>query len=171
MYSLCVSAALRETFFAIESSAIMTNRKPTLVEQYQILVIIWASLLVSQVLFVVMLFVIKPELFRFEFTQSPLAPSWPMILAFAVAALTCFLLSFSFKKRFIERAAAEQKPELMQNGMIMALALCEASSLIGLCLAFAFDYQYFFFWFAVGILGILLHYPKQDDLLAAGYKK
>lgn len=149
----------------------MNNKKPTLVEQYQILVIIWASLLVSQVLFVVMLFVIKSELFRFEFTQSPLAPSWPMILAFAVAALTCFFLSFSFKKRFIERAAAEQKPELMQNGMIMALALCEASSLIGLCLAFAFDYQYFFFWFAVGILGILLHYPKQGDLLAAGYKK
>lgn len=149
----------------------MTNKKPTLVEQYQILVIIWASLLVSQVLFVVMLFVIKPDLFRFDFTQSPLAPSWPMILAFAVAAVTCFLLSFAFKKRFIDRAFAEKKPELMQNGMIIALALCEGCTLIGLCLAFAFDYQYFFFWFALGIVGILAHFPKQDDLLAAGYKK
>lgn len=148
----------------------MNDKKPTLVEQYQILMIIWASLLVSQVLFVVLLFVVKPELFRFEFAQNPLAPGWPVILLFAVAAITCFVLSFAFKKRFIERAAAEQKPELMQNGMIMALALCEGSSLIGLCLAFIFDYQYFFFWFAVGVLGVLLHFPKQTDLLAAGYK-
>lgn len=147
----------------------MTNKKPTLVEQYQILFIIWVSLLVSQILLLVVVFVTKPELFRFEFTQHPLAPSWPMIIAFAVAAITCFLLSFAFKKRFIERAAAEKTPELVQNGVIIALALCEASSLIGMCLAFVFDYQYFFFWFAVGILGMLLHYPKQDDLLAAGY--
>ena len=118
-----------------------------------------------------MLFVIKGELFRFEFTQSPLAPSWPMIFAFAIAAAACFLISFSFKKRFIERAAVEQKPELVQNGFIIALALCEACSLLGLCLAFAFNYQYFFFWFALGIVGIIAHFPKQSDLLSAGYRQ
>lgn len=147
------------------------NSKPTLVEQYQILVIIWASLLMSQILFLVLLFVVKGELFRFEFSQSPLAPSWPMILAFAVAAVACFLISFSFKNRFIVRAAVEQKPELVQSGFIIALALCEACSLLGLCLAFAFNYQYFFFWFALGIVGILVNFPKQDHLLAAGYKQ
>ena len=55
--------------------------------------------------------------------------------------------------------------------LIIALALCEASSLIGLTLAFAFDYQYFFIWFALGILGVLLHLPRQNDLLAADYKR
>ena len=55
------------------------ERKPTLADQYQILIIIWAGLLMAQVLFIVLLFMIKGELFRFEFTQNPLAPSWPMI--------------------------------------------------------------------------------------------
>ena len=146
------------------------ERKPTLADQQQILIIIWAALLVSQVIFLVMLFFIKPELFRFEFSQHPLAPSWPMIVAFAVAAVVCFLLSFSFKKRFIERAYQEKKPEIVQSGFIIAIALCEACSLFGMCLAFAFDYHYFFFWFALGIAGIIAHFPRQKDLLAAGYK-
>ncbi len=146
------------------------ERKPTLADQQQILIIIWAALLVSQMLFLVMLFFTKGELFRFEFTQHPLAPSWPMIVAFALAAVVCFLLSFSFKKRFIEQAFQEKKPEIVQSGFIIALALCEASSLFGMCLAFAFDYQYFFLWFALGIGGMLLHFPRQNDLLAAGYK-
>jgi hypothetical protein len=146
------------------------GQKPTLADQQQILIIIWASLLVSQVLFLVMLFFTKGDLFRFEFSQHPLAPSWSMIIGFAVAAGTCFLLSFSFKKRFIEQAFQEQKPEIVQSGFIIAMALCEACSLFGLCLAFAFDYQYFFFWFALGIAGIVTHFPRQNDLLAAGYK-
>ena len=146
------------------------ERKPTLADQQQIRIIIWAALLMSQILFLVMLYLVKGELFRFEFTQHPLAPSWPMIVAFALAAIACFLISFSFKKRFIERAFAEKKPELVQNGFIIAMALCEACSLFGLCLAFAFDYQYFFFWFALGIVGAIAHFPRQNDLLAAGYK-
>jgi uncharacterized integral membrane protein len=146
------------------------ERKPTLADQQQILIIIWAALLVSQVLFLVMLFFTKSELFNFEFSQHPLAPSWPMIVAFALAAVVCFLLSFSFKKRFIDQAYQEKKPEIVQSGFIIAIALCEACSLFGLCLAFAFDYQYFFIWFALGIVGIVAHFPKQKDLLAAGYK-
>lgn len=146
------------------------ERKPTLADQYQILLIIWAGLLISQLFFLVLVFMTKSELFSFEFSQHPLAPSWPMIVAFAVAAAALFLFSFAYKKRFIERAYAEKKPELVQNGFIIALALCEGCSLFGLCLAFAFDYQYFFFWFALGIVGIIAHFPKRKDLLAAGYK-
>lgn len=145
--------------------------KPNLVAQYQTLVIIWAALLFSQVLFLVMLFFTKPKLFRLDFSQSPLEPSAPMIFGFAVAAVTCVALSFAFKRRLFERAVAEQNPAQVQSGLVIALALCEASSLFGLVLAFAFDYPYFFLWFALGIVASLLHFPKQTDLLAAGYKR
>jgi hypothetical protein len=37
-------------------------------------------------------------------------------------------------------------------------------------MAFAFSYQYFFLWFALGILGMILHFPKRDNLIAAAYK-
>lgn len=144
--------------------------KQNLVAQYQTLVVIWAALLFSQVLFVGMLVFTKPNLFRFDFSASPLEPSAPMILGFGVAALTCVALSFAFKRRLYERAVEEQNPTQVQSGLVIALALCEASSLFGLVLAFAFDYPYFFLWFAVGVVGMLLHFPRQNDLLAAGYK-
>lgn len=145
-------------------------KKPNLVAQYQTLVVLWAALLMSQLMFVVLIFFTKRELFEFRFDQPPEAQSGAMILGFAVVALTCVGFSFAFKRRFLERAVEEQKPELVQTGLIIAIALCEAASLIGLSLAFAFDYQYFFAWFILGIAGTALHFPKQNDLLAAGFK-
>ena len=144
--------------------------KPNLVAQYQTLLIVWAALLFSQVLFLLPLFFAKPNLFRFDFPTGPLEPSGAMIIGFALAALTCVALSFAFKRRLFERAVAEQSAAQVQSGLIIALALCEASTLFGLVLAFAFDYPYFFVWFILGIGGTLLHFPKQNDILAAGYR-
>ena len=148
----------------------MNAPKPNLVAQYQTLVVIWGALLMSQVLFVVMLVFTRPNLFRFDFSEPITGKSGTMVLGLAVAALVCVVLSFGFKRRLYERAVEEQNPAQVQSGLIIALALCEASSLFGLVLAFAFDYPYFFLWFALGITGMLLHFPRQTDLLAAGYK-
>ena len=145
--------------------------KPNLVAHYQILLIIWVSLLVSQLLFIAIVVLTKPNLFRFDLSQNPLEPSGAMILGFAAAAVTCVVLSFAFKRRLYERAVEAQDPAQVQSGLIIAVALCEASSLFGLVLAFAFDYPYFFLWFALGIIGMVLHFPKKNDLLAAGYKQ
>ncbi len=149
----------------------MNEPKPNLVAQYQTLVVVWASLLMAQLMFLVVLFFTRRELFEFRFDQPIEAQSGAMILGFAVVAITCVGFSFAFKRRFFERAVEQQKPELIQSGMIIAIALCEAASLIGMSLAFAFDYQYFFAWFILGIVATLLHFPKQNDLLAAGYKQ
>ena len=149
----------------------MPDPKPNLVAQYQTLVVLWGALLMSQFMLLLVAFFAKKELFDFPFDQPITAQSGAMILGLAVVALTCVFFSFAFKKRFFERAVEQQDPKLVQTGLIIALALAEASSLIGLCLAFAFDYQYFFAWFILGIAGTLLHFPRQSDLLAAGYKR
>lgn len=149
----------------------MNSPKSNLVAQYQALLIVWAALLFSQVLFVLVVFFTKPDLFRFDFSQGLLEPSAPMVLGFAFVALTCIAISFGFKRRLYERAVEEQNPSQVQSGLIIALALCEASSLFGLVLAFTYEYPYFFLWIALGILGMLLHFPRQNDLLAAGYKR
>ncbi len=144
---------------------------PNLVEQYKTLVIIWAAILMSQFMFLLVLFFTKKELFEFRLDQPFTGQSGAMIMGFAAVAITCVAFSFAFKRRFFERSVEQQEPQLVQTGTIIALALCEASSLIGMCLAFAFDYQYFFIWFILGIAGMLFHFPRRDDLLAAGYKQ
>ena len=147
----------------------MQNLNPN--SQYQTLVIIWGALLMSQFMFLVVLFTTKPELFSFDFSK-PLMTYENSILVIIVAVLgiTTFVLSFVLSKKFLTQAINEQKPALVQTAMISACALCEATTLFGLVLAFAFTYQYFFAWFALGILGVILHFPKRDNLFAASYK-
>jgi hypothetical protein len=149
----------------------MNEAEPNLVAQYQTLLVLWAAILMSQLLLILVLFFTKKELFEFQFEQSVAGQSGTMILGFSVAAVTCVGFSFAFKRRFLERAIEQREPKLVQTGLIIAIALCEASSLIGMSLAFAFDYQYFFAWFILGIAATLLHFPRQSDLLAAGYKR
>lgn len=154
----------------------MQNQSPNIETQYKTLVIIWAALTASQLVFLVLVYFARPELFRFDFAQPLLGgrgsgSTGALIIGFALAAVTAVLFSFAFRNRLNERSVAEQNPAQVQTGLIIALALCEAASLFGLTLAFAFDYSYFYVWIALGILGMLLHFPKRDPLHAASYKK
>ena len=145
--------------------------------QYKTLIILWVGLVMSQLLFVVLVYFTRPQLFRFDFAQPVLGggrgsgSTAALIIGFAVAAVTAVLFSFAFKRRLNERAVSEQDPAQVQTGLIIALALCEAASLFGLTLAFAFDYPYFYAWLALGILGMTLHFPKRDALHAASIQK
>lgn len=149
----------------------MNSEKSNVEAQYKTMVIIWAALLMSQVMFVLMLFLTKPNLFKFDFSKPIAGVSGAMVLGFAVAALTAVGFSFAFRKRLNERAVAAQDTGQVQSALIIALALCEASSLFGLALAFAFDYQYFFLWIGLGVLGMILHFPKRDELHAASFRE
>ncbi len=140
-------------------------------QSYRTLAIIWFALLFSQVMFLVVIFLSKPDLFKFDSDKPVLGENASIVIAFAFLAITNFALSFVMKKRSFEQAVAEQKIAYVQTGLILACAFCEAISLLGIVLAFAFSYQYFFVWFAVGLLGIILHFPRRDTVIAASYKK
>lgn len=149
----------------------MENEKPNVEAQYKTMVVMWAALLMSQFLFVLLIFLTRPTLFTFEFSQPIFTPSAGTVIGFAVAAVTAVIFSFAFRKRLNERAVAEHDPGQVQSALIIALALCEASSLFGLALAFGFEYQYFFVWIILGVAAMVLHFPKRDALHAASYNK
>ncbi len=147
------------------------KEQETIEQRYQRLRVVWAVLLTTQFFFLSVLFFTKNELFRFEFSE-PLSGQNPvMVIMLAVLAVTSFALSFAIKARMLKQAEAEQNPDLVQTALVISCALCESISLLGFVLAFALGYQYFFLWFALGILGILLHFPKKKHLLRASYKK
>lgn len=149
----------------------MENKNTTVEAQYKTMVLLWAALLMSQFLFVLLIFLTRPKLFTFDFSQPVMGPSSAMVLGFAAAAVTAVIFSFAFRKKLNERAVATQDPGQVQTGLIIALALCEASSLFGLALAFGFEYQYFFVWIILGVIGMILHFPNRDALHAASYNK
>jgi len=148
----------------------MQNQKPNVEVQYRTLTIVWLALLFSQLLFLPVIFLAKPEVFRFDFSKPLLDENALLIGMLALMAISNLGLSFVFRRKYLNQAIAEQKTELVQTAMILGCALCEAISLFGVVLAFAFSYQYFFLWFALGIIGTIVHFPKRDNLIAASYK-
>jgi hypothetical protein len=148
-----------------------TNQNQNVEQSYRTLIILWFALLNSQVLLLAALYFAKPTIFEFDFSKSLLGENAAMVIVLAILAVSTFLLSFALRRRFINQAIAEQKMGLVQTALIVGCALCEASSLFGLVLAFALSYQYFFLWFALGILGMILHFPRRENLIAASYKR
>ena len=140
-------------------------------QKYRAITVVWFALLVSQLMFLVILFFVKPEIFKFDFSKSPLGDNPAITIAFAVLCVSTFLLSFVLKRKFINQAINEQKTDLVQTAVIIGCALCEATTLFGFTLVFISNYPYFFLWFALGILGIILHFPKRDNFIAASYKR
>jgi F0F1-type ATP synthase membrane subunit c/vacuolar-type H+-ATPase subunit K len=149
----------------------MQNPKISVEPIYQTAVVVWAALLSSQFLFLAMIFFVRPGVFRFDFAR-PLAGDDPLFVSiFAPLALIAFAASIVLRKRLVSRAVAQQNVGMVQSAMIVGCALCEAVSLLGLMLVFLQNYQYFFLFFALAIFGFILHFPRRDDFMAAGYKK
>ena len=147
------------------------KRKNRSEQNYQTLVIIWAALLFSQVLFLVMIYFVKPEVYNFEFTQ-PIGGKQPvLVMALAAAAVFNFFLSFKMRRKYLTESVEKQNVGLVQTAMIIGCALGESISLFGLLLVFVQGYQYFFLFFALGILAIVLSFPRRDDVMAAGFKR
>ena len=148
----------------------MPNQNTTAEQTYRILMIIWFALFMTQFMFFVVIYLAKPELFSFDFTKGFLGDNPPVILAFALVGVSNLMLSIFLRKKFVDRAIEEQRPALVQTGMIIGCALSESITLIGLFLAFAFSYQYFFIFISLGIVGMIFHFPQRDTIHQASFK-
>lgn len=147
----------------------MKAKTPVQVE-YKTLVVIWAALLMSQVVFVVMIAVVRPHLLVPDLSQ-PLLGDQPLItLVFAIGGIAAMVLGFIFRNQHMARAVVDQDAGCVQTGLVLGCAFSEACSLLGVILALAFEYQYFWIWIALGLIGILLHFPRRGTFEAATYK-
>lgn len=148
----------------------MKDEKINIEQMYGTMAILWFALFVAQFLFLLVLYLVKPELFRFDFSQPLLGKNAPIIIIFALAAIFNIVISFFLKKKYLGQAIAEQNVHFVQTAMFVGCAMCESVSLFGLMLAFVADYQYFFLWFALGIGAMIFHFPRRSNLISASFK-
>jgi hypothetical protein len=147
----------------------MSKRKPVQVK-YETLVVLWLALLVSQILFFALVWFIKPDLMAFDASRSFLGTMPLVTVVFAAIAVVFLVLSFVLSRQHMRRAVRDQDAGCVQTGLVLGCALSEVPSLLGLVLAFAFNHPYFYFWIFLGTIGILLHFPRKNNLDAATYK-
>lgn len=147
------------------------NNNTNIGATYKTLTILWFALLMSQFIFLVVIFFAKPEAYQFDSSKLFGGESFILLPILAIAGIICFAMSFIFRSKFINQAINEQNPGLVQTGLILGCALSEAVSLFGLVIAFTTGSSLFLLWFALGILGIILSFPKRENLIAASYKR
>jgi len=148
----------------------MRNSKPDIDQLYRTLAIIWLVLLFSQFALFGVAWSIGRAAAEANLEHGFLSSMPLIIIGAAVLALTNLVISIVIRRRSIEQSVAEQNVKYVQTGLIIGCALCESISLIGMVLLLAFAYPYFYYWFALGIIGIFLHFPRRKDLMNATSK-
>jgi hypothetical protein len=146
----------------------LQNNKPE--PNFQMFFMIWAALLSSQAVFFVICYVVKPQIMTFDLSKSIFGGVSTVVILLALIAIIAFVSSFVIRSILVAKAIEARTVRNVLNAMIIACALCEMSSIFGIVTAIAFEYPYFYLFIALGFLGVLLHFPRQKDFLAASFK-
>ena len=125
--------------------------------RHRIILIIWFSLLMSISIFFGMTVMI------------PSSPNPNAMLSFALigAAFMVVILSVIIKQRVVQQAIEKRDAAMLQTGYVISFALCEAAAIWGLVDHIVTGSKYYFLSFLLGLLGMLVHFPKKDHVRAA----
>ena len=133
--------------------------------RYRTMLILWFALLMSVVMFFVFTTVAAPA----PFDRDREAPT--SVLLFALAGVGTFLvvLSFAIKRKMLQSSVEKQEPMLVQQALVVGCAMCEVSALFGVLERYLIGSGDHYVLFLVSAIGLALHFPKRDQLLAASW--
>lgn len=122
---------------------------------YNSLVIVWAALAMSVVLyFVITKTVLQPPAERNE------SLAW-ILAAMGIAALAA---SFVLKNLFLARAAAQRSAAVLRTAFLLAFALAEVPALMGMVAFLVTGWEYSWVMFVIAAIGFGLHFPRRDTV-------
>jgi len=131
--------------------------------RYQIMLVLWFAFLSTiAIYFVVAQFIVQPAL--------ETLPNRMLTVVLAALGTFMVVVSVVVKQKFLAQSVVQQQPGLVQTGLIVALAMCEAGALLGLVDLFVTGNRYYFIVLIIAALGIVFHFPRRNHLLAASYK-
>lgn len=142
----------------------ITGANPGLEDRLRVMRILWGVWLVTVGSFVLVGYVVRPPGGAPEGleTRNP-----PLLYGLAAAAFSAVVASFVVKRIFYRKAAETGRPAQAQSGFILALALSEAAVLFGVVGLFVTWDNSAYLLYALGALGIALHFPARGQLEAA----
>ena len=119
-------------------------------KRYQTMLTLWFALLMSVVMYFVFVQIAAPSIANAE---NP-SKSRLVVVITALGALFV-VVSFVVKRKLLERSVEAQDVGMVQKAMIVALALCEVSALLGLSRTFVFGNREYYLLFILAAAGDL----------------
>lgn len=146
---------------------------PVVRQNFMKMMLIWSTLMSSQILFFAIVIFNKPGIFPPDFTKPflPEGTETILVLFLLVLALSNISISVLIKRSGTKRALEDRDVSPLQTAMVVGCALCETTSVFGMVLALGFGYPYFFIWFMLGFVGIIYHCPRKQNVRLATLKK
>ena len=102
--------------------------------------------------------------------SETLEPNNTLSLALLAVGLSSVLISFLVKRKLISRAIERRQVQEVQQGYIVAWAMCELPALLGLVDFFVTSDPYFYVLFIIGAGADLLHFPRREHFENASFK-
>lgn len=126
---------------------------------------VWAGIFTSILIFTLLsVLVLAPN-------ETAAPPVFRAFLAFSVLLVALsFLMKQKFAARALETRDEMQSAVRFQTACIIAWALCEAAGLFGIMSRVITGSPYFYLPFVIAGVGMLLHFPRREQLLAATFK-
>ena len=121
--------------------------------------VLWLGLFMSLVMFYVFSLVKEPS--------RDVEPNSILTLIFIAVALMAIPLSFVVKSIILKQSVEKQRPALVQQAYIIALAITEVGALLGLVDYFSNSDPYYFVPMIIAACGELLHFPQRQHLIDA----
>ncbi len=98
-------------------------------------------------------------------------PAGFALFAMAGVGTLLVVLSFAVKRKLLQRSVEKQDVMLVQQAMIAGCAMCEVSALLGVAERFLIGSGDHYLLFLVSAIGIALHFPRRDHVLAASWNE
>jgi len=135
-------------------------------KRYQTLVVLWSALLLGIGSFFLFSVLIAPGI-----GNEPRNPRSSLLIV-ALTALGVFLVTVSFavKRKLLQRSVEKQDAGLVQQALVIACAMCEASAMLGMLERFLVGKRDYYWLFLFAAAGTALHFPRRSQLEAASYK-
>jgi hypothetical protein len=140
------------------------NTATNIEARFRVMLVLWLGFFLSLgFYYLISLFIQQPDA---DAAQS-------RILTFVFTALGTLIVVVAtvVKQKFLSQSVEKQEMSLVQTGLIAGLALCEAAALFGLMDRIVTGNRYYFVLLVIAALGMLLHFPRREHLLAASYKR
>ncbi len=135
--------------------------------RHRVLLIMWGAFLASIVMYILVAYFIRPAGTGDGSGDNNLV----VIIVLMMAGVSMVAVSFIIKNGLLAQAVSRQRIDSVQVAYIVAFALCESAALMGLVATFITAEAYSFLLFVIGAVGLLLHMPRRDHLLAASFKQ
>ena len=124
--------------------------------------VLWFAMLMSiAVYFVFTLLMTRKE---------NLAPNPTISLILLCVAVLMVLVSFVIKSKLLSNAVNQRNTAMVQQAYIVTWAITEVAALLGLLDFLLTTDRYYNVLIIIAALGLLLHFPRREDVVNAGFR-